>query len=107
VVEGVRSPCEGHDAAEANVVTSHVRFKHHHVGDGHRDVPLQGSAIFCTFVACRPLVVAPLDCENGSWWDPVADVCRPSVTQPLACEFGSYWDPVVNVCRTVFVLPPD
>ena len=42
MVEGVRSPCEGHDAAEANAVTSHVRFNHHHVGDGHRDVPLQG-----------------------------------------------------------------
>lgn len=44
---------------------------------------------------------APLvpNCENG-WWDPVANTCRPPVpTTPLGCNDGWWWDPVANVCR--------
>ena len=54
---------------------------------------------------CRPLF--PMACENGSWWDPVANVCRPPlVPPPPACDYGSYWDPVGNVCRPVLPPPP-
>jgi hypothetical protein len=42
----------------------------------------------------------PLDCQNGEWWDPVADVCQPPVAPvPLGCQNGDWWDPVGNVCR--------
>jgi hypothetical protein len=42
----------------------------------------------------------PLDCQNGEWWDPVADVCQPPVGPvPLGCQNGDWWDPVANVCR--------
>ena len=47
---------------------------------------------------CRPLEVpTAMNCENG-WWDPVANVCRPPVAA-LDCENGAWWDPVSNVCR--------
>ena len=39
----------------------------------------------------------PLDCQNGYWWDPVANVCQPPA--PLGCQNGDWWDPVANVCR--------
>jgi hypothetical protein len=42
----------------------------------------------------------PLDCQNGEWWDPVANVCQPPVAPvPLGCQNGDWWDPVGNVCR--------
>ncbi|WP_326546670.1 hypothetical protein QGN32_24205 [Mycolicibacterium sp. ND9-15] len=42
----------------------------------------------------------PLDCPNGQWWDPVANVCRgPVANVPLACAPGEYWNPISNVCR--------
>nr|WP_085668637.1 hypothetical protein [Mycobacterium szulgai] len=54
---------------------------------------------------CRPSGVTPLDCENGAWWDPVANVCRGPVSgQPLNCDYGSLWNPATNQC--VGVLPP-
>lgn len=28
--------------------------------------------------------VSRADCENGAWWDPVANVCRPPVLPPDA-----------------------
>jgi len=31
---------------------------------------------------CRPPAVQPLLCENGWWWDPVANVCRPPAVPP-------------------------
>jgi len=40
----------------------------------------------------------PLDCQNGEWWDPVANICQPPVT-PVGCQNGDWWDPVGNVCR--------
>ncbi|MCX2929482.1 hypothetical protein ORI20_04300 [Mycobacterium sp. CVI_P3] len=40
----------------------------------------------------------PLDCRNGEWWDPVANVCRPPVVA-LNCPEGQYWNPVSNTCR--------
>jgi hypothetical protein len=47
---------------------------------------------------CRSLV--PLACDNGWWWDPVANVCQPPAVQPpLACDNGWWWDPVANVCQ--------
>jgi hypothetical protein len=51
----------------------------------------------------------PLDCQNGEWWDPVADVCQPPVAPvPLGCENGDWWDPVANVCRPPLApLPPN
>ena len=39
----------------------------------------------------------PLDCQNGEWWNPVANVCQQQV--PLGCHNGDWWDPVANVCR--------
>ena len=49
----------------------------------------------------------PLDCQNGEWWDPVADVCQPPAA-PLGCQNGDWWDPVGNVCRPPAVaFPPD
>jgi hypothetical protein len=45
------------------------------------------------------------DCENGAWWDPVANVCREGVApQPVACDFGSVWNPLNNACLPI--LPP-
>lgn len=42
----------------------------------------------------------PLDCQNGEWWDPVANVCQPPVAPvPVGCQNGDWWDPVGNVCR--------
>ncbi|GJF19056.1 hypothetical protein NGTWS1803_08720 [Mycolicibacterium cyprinidarum] len=42
----------------------------------------------------------PLDCQNGYWWDPVANVCQPPVAPvPLNCAGGEYWNPVSNACR--------
>jgi hypothetical protein len=42
----------------------------------------------------------PLDCPNGQWWDPVANVCRgPVANVPLACAPGDYWNPISNACR--------
>ena len=42
----------------------------------------------------------PLDCQNGNWWDPVANVCRPPLaTVPLNCSGGTYWSPISNACR--------
>ena len=39
------------------------------------------------------------NCANG-WWDPAANTCRPAVsTTPLSCDNGWWWDPVANVCR--------
>jgi hypothetical protein len=40
----------------------------------------------------------PLDCQNGDWWDPVANVCRPPLV-PLNCWGGTYWSPISNACR--------
>ena len=42
----------------------------------------------------------PLNCQNGQWWDPVANVCRAPVGPvPLNCAPGQYWNPVSNLCR--------
>jgi hypothetical protein len=51
----------------------------------------------------------PLGCQNGEWWDPVADVCQPPVAPtPLGCQNGDWWDPVGNTCRPPLVpFPPD
>ena len=76
----------------------------------------------------------PLDCQNGEWWDPVANVCQPSAAStagsgdltdewwdpvadvcqppvapaPLGCQNGDWWDPVGNVCRPPLVpFPPN
>jgi hypothetical protein len=51
----------------------------------------------------------PLDCQNGEWWDPVANVCQPPAAPvPLGCQNGDWWDPVGNVCRPPLVpFPPD
>jgi len=51
----------------------------------------------------------PLDCQNGEWWDPVANVCQPPVAPvPLGCQNGDWWDPVGNVCRPPLVpFPPN
>ena len=46
----------------------------------------------------------PLNCQNGEWWDPVANVCRPpAVAFPPNCGPGNYWNPVTNVCRPLGV----
>jgi hypothetical protein len=46
----------------------------------------------------------PLDCQNGEWWDPVANVCQPPAAPvPLGCQNGDWWDPVGNVCRPPLV----
>jgi hypothetical protein len=46
----------------------------------------------------------PLNCQNGEWWDPVANVCQPPVAPaPLDCQNGDWWDPVGNVCRPPLV----
>jgi hypothetical protein len=51
----------------------------------------------------------PLDCQNGEWWDPIANVCQPpAATVPLGCQNGDWWDPVGNVCRPPLVpFPPN
>jgi hypothetical protein len=51
----------------------------------------------------------PLDCQNGEWWDPVANVCQPPAAPvPLGCQNGDWWDPVGNVCRPPLVpFPPN
>jgi hypothetical protein len=42
----------------------------------------------------------PLNCQNGEWWDPVANVCQPPVAPfPPNCGDGNYWNPVSNACR--------
>ncbi|MCV7232192.1 hypothetical protein [Mycobacterium branderi] len=43
----------------------------------------------------------PLNCPEGQWWDPTANVCRPlgEGPQPLNCPEGQYWKPGDNVCR--------
>jgi hypothetical protein len=42
----------------------------------------------------------PLNCQNGEWWDPVANVCQPpAVPFPPNCGDGNYWNPVSNACR--------
>lgn len=42
----------------------------------------------------------PLNCQNGKWWDPVANVCRPPLAMvPLNCSGGTYWSPISNACR--------
>jgi hypothetical protein len=54
---------------------------------------------------CEP---APPVCENGWWWDPVADVCRPPLVPdptPRLCENGWWWDPVTNVCQPPVLAP--
>ena len=34
----------------------------------------------------------PLDCQNGEWWDPVANVCQPpAAPAPLGCQNGDWW----------------
>jgi hypothetical protein len=49
---------------------------------------------------CQPPAPAPLDCKNGEWWDPVGNVCRPPLaTVPLNCSGGTYWSPISNACR--------
>ncbi|BBY66876.1 hypothetical protein MHEL_51190 [Mycolicibacterium helvum] len=50
---------------------------------------------------CQPPVApVPLNCQNGDWWDPGANVCRPPVSPvPLNCDAGQYWNPITNVCR--------
>jgi hypothetical protein len=46
----------------------------------------------------------PLDCQNGQWWDPVANVCQPPVGPvPLGCQNGDWWDPVSNSCKPPLV----
>jgi hypothetical protein len=40
----------------------------------------------------------PLNCQNGEWWDPVANVCQKPLV-PLNCGPGQYWNPASNVCR--------
>ena len=51
----------------------------------------------------------PLDCQNGEWWDPVANVCQPPAAPvPLGCQNGDWWDPVGNVCKPPLVpFPPN
>jgi hypothetical protein len=56
--------------------------------------------------ACAP---PPPLCENGWWWDPVADVCKPPLVTtptPRLCENGWWWDPVTNVCQPPVLPPP-
>ncbi|MGX9791676.1 hypothetical protein [Mycobacterium sp. MMS18-G62] len=74
-----------------------------------------GRLITAVTLAFAPLAVVtpalssaqPLACENGYWWDPVADVCQPPVVPPpLLCENGWWWDPVANVCQPPVVPPP-
>jgi len=76
-------------------------------------------------VAINP-AISNADCDNGSWWDPVANRCQgpvvpdcpggwwdpnlnkcrpPVATVPLNCTDGSWWDPVNNVCQPP-LLPP-
>jgi hypothetical protein len=51
-----------------------------------------------------PAAAEPLDCRNGEWWDPVANVCQPPVAPvALDCQNGEWWDPVGNVCRPPLV----
>jgi hypothetical protein len=55
---------------------------------------------------CQP---PPPLCVNGWWWDPVADVCRPPLVTsptPRLCENGWWWDPVTNVCQPPVLPPP-
>jgi hypothetical protein len=34
----------------------------------------------------------PLDCQNGEWWDPVANVCQPpAAPAPRGCPNGEWW----------------
>ena len=51
----------------------------------------------------------PLNCQNGEWWDPAANVCQPPVaTVPLGCQNGDWWDPVSNSCKPPLVpFPPN
>jgi hypothetical protein len=51
-------------------------------------------------VCQQPVAPVPLNCQNGDWWDPGANVCRPPVSPvPLNCDGGQYWNPITNVCR--------
>lgn len=53
-----------------------------------------------SLVAPAPGSADPLNCQNGEWWDPAANVCRPPVSPvPLNCDPGQYWNPITNVCR--------
>jgi hypothetical protein len=57
------------------------------------------------YVAVATPAVSWADCDNGSWWDPVANVCRaPVAPQPLNCDYGSLWNPLTNACLPI--LPP-
>ncbi|WP_445165414.1 hypothetical protein ACTXG7_15975 [Mycolicibacterium sp. Dal123E01] len=64
-------------------------------------------AAACAPIAALSLVTSapgsadPLNCENGSWWDPVANVCQPPPAGPvpLNCQNGEWWDPGANTCR--------
>lgn len=52
---------------------------------------------------CQAPVVP--NCENG-WWDPVAATCRAPISPtPLGCDNGWWWDPVANVCRPPLIPP--
>ena len=54
---------------------------------------------------CEP---SPPVCVNGWWWDPVADVCKPPLVTaptPQLCENGWWWDPVTNVCQPPVLAP--
>ncbi|MBU9762709.1 hypothetical protein FR943_02425 [Mycobacterium sp. TNTM28] len=72
------------------------------------------------FTAAFTPAVSFADCDNGSWWDPVANRCQaplvpncpngwwdpaantcraPVSTTPLGCDNGWWWDPVSNTCR--------
>ena len=41
----------------------------------------------------------PLDCQNGEWWDPVANVCRPTGAPMKDCLPDGWWDPTIADCR--------
>lgn len=53
-----------------------------------------------SFITAAAGSAEPLNCQNGQWWDPVANVCQaPVATVPLNCGAGNYWNPITNVCR--------
>lgn len=59
------------------------------------------SAAFVTAITPATGAAAPLDCADGQWWDPTANICRPlgEGPQPLNCAASEWWDPTANVCR--------
>ena len=60
-----------------------------------------------SYVGVVTPAVSWADCDNGGWWDPVANVCRaPVAPQPLKRDYGSVWNPLTNTCVPVLPPPP-